>query len=92
MPQGGVLSGLLFSIFINDLPLHIEYCDNSLYADDAKIYLEIRNAEDINHMQRDINNMVNWCNKWRLVINPSIAFIYKITHVQFSGSIFPIIS
>ena len=38
VPQGGVLSGLLFSLYINDLPYHIENSKISLYADDAKIY------------------------------------------------------
>ena len=55
VPQGGVLSGMLFSIFINDLPRTLKTCQISLYADDAKIYSPVcstNNIPLITHLER----------------------------------------
>ena len=79
VPQGGVLSGLLFSLYINDLPHHIENSKISLYADDAKIYSEINSHNSIVLMQEDINRMAKWCRDWRLAVNPTKCF-----HVQYN--------
>ena len=35
--ESGVLSGMLFSLYINDLPEVMTTCQISLYADDAKL-------------------------------------------------------
>ena len=74
VPQGGVLSGLFFAIYINDLPLVFDSCKVSLYADDAKIYAPITSQASIQAVQKDINNMVEWCKKWRLNIHPDKCF------------------
>ena len=79
VPQGGVLSGLLFSLYINDLPLQIQHCNISLYADDAKIYTKVAKLSDIENMQQDINRMIQWCKDWRLTINPG-----KCNHIQYN--------
>ena len=70
VPQGGVLSGLLFSLYINDLPLYVKNVKISLYADDAKLYSAIKNQISINEMQEDLNRMMKWCTDWRLTLNP----------------------
>ncbi len=44
--QGSNLGTLLFAIFINDITLKIESSDILLYADDMKIYKEIRTEQD----------------------------------------------
>ena len=68
-PQGGVLSGLLFSIYINDLPDVIQNSQITMYADDAKIFAPITDQTSIQNQQSDLDNIGNWSTDWRLDLN-----------------------
>jgi len=59
LPQGSVLGPLLFLMFINDLDLHIH---NVLlkFADDTKICSRIRNSDDVQKLQEDLNTLQEW--------------------------------
>ena len=65
IPQGSVLGPLLFVIFINDLPTQVK-SDLFLFADDTKIFRNIRSEDDRETLQKDINTMLEWANKWQL--------------------------
>ena len=77
VPQGGVLSGLLFSLYINDLPDYIENSSISIYADDTKIFSEITSQESVSKLQRDLDSMVKWCKQWRLELNPTKFYVIQ---------------
>ena len=68
--QGSKLGPLCFNIFINDLPNNL-INKSILYADDGKIFCKITPKEIIeNTMQKDLNNLSNWCTKWSMRLNP----------------------
>ena len=74
VPQGGILSGLFFIIYMNDLYKHIHYCQVSLYADDTKLFAPVNDMNDISRIQLDIDAFHNWCQRWRLMLNPKKCF------------------
>jgi len=68
VPQGSVLGPLLFLIFINDLDEDIS--SNILkFADDTKIFREVRNCTECSHLQDDLDKLVSWAQKWQMEFN-----------------------
>ena len=70
IPQGSVLGPLLFLIYINDLPDDI----NStiyMYADDTKLYREIKSPDDHLILQDDLTKLCKWSKKWLLKFHPN---------------------
>ena len=71
IPQGSVLGPILFVIYINDLPEVIDEGSLAfLFADDTKIFREIKSNIDIQTLQNDIHNVVKWSNIWLLKFHP----------------------
>lgn len=70
VPQGSHLGPILFIIFINDIGEKFE-SEYLLYADDLKIYRRINDVEDMNSLQRDLNELHNWCAMNKLNLNKS---------------------
>lgn len=70
IPQGSVLSCLIFIIFINDIALVLVYCKIKLFADDALLYIDCKNLDDgswkINH---DLDNIFKYLCASKLSLN-----------------------
>ena len=65
IPQGSVLGPILFTMFINDIPVDIS-SKVKIFADDTKIY---NNTNNCNILQQDLFNLAQWSNKWLLPFN-----------------------
>ena len=74
VPQGSILGPLLFSVFIDDLG---DLCENTLYlyADDSTLFCEIRSTGEAEEasasLNRDLENMKRWADKWRVSFEPA---------------------
>ena len=77
IPQGSILGPLLFILYINDLPSEIT-SNVMLFADDTKIFHEIKSIDDQELLQSDINNMFEWSNKWLLRFHPDKCKVMRI--------------
>ena len=60
VPQGAVLSPTLFALFINNIPNSVYSSKIKLFADDIKLYKQIKTHNDAKLFQNDINSLSNW--------------------------------
>jgi len=57
--SGTVLGPLLFLLYANDICTGIR-SSIRLFADDCVLYRVIKTTEDHNHLQQDLNTLVEW--------------------------------
>ena len=83
VPQGSHLGPLLFIWYVNDISFILKIIEVLIYADDMKLFLEIKNQEDINVFQNEIHTFYIWCKKSLLEVNVKkcnvISFSRKLT-------------
>jgi len=68
VPQGSVLSPLLFLIYINDLDEDIKSLILK-FADDTKIFQKIVSEEDSRQLQNDLDVLLQWAGDWQMTFN-----------------------
>ena len=71
VPQGSVLSPLLFLIYVNDLPKpHHRQNSKSQFADDTALWAASINVHfAAKRLQKDLRKLAKWCAKWRIKLN-----------------------
>ena len=68
VPQGSVLGPILFLIYVNDLDANL-INNIAKFADDTKISSPAANIQQCSTLQRDLDNILNWSNKWGMQFN-----------------------
>jgi len=57
VPQGSHLGPLLFNIFINDISNVFKHSNFLLYADDLKIFRQVRIVNNVQCLQQDLDRL-----------------------------------
>lgn len=79
VPQGSILSPLLFNTLLCDLP-RSEEVSTLIYADDITMYVTAdTSTRAIELLQPAIDKFAIWATKWGLVLNPqkSVIILHK---------------
>ena len=79
VPQGSRLGPLLYLIFSLDLKrlLRNTRVKYKLYADDLKLYAEIKSQSDISHLQKAIDIVGHWVNENKMKISTPKCGVLK---------------
>ena len=77
-PEGGLISPILFSLYINDLSDGMS-SRVLMFADDAKLFRKIACQSDAEVLQKDLNQLCKWSKTWMLKLNPSKCKSFRMT-------------
>ena len=80
LPQGSILGPTLFLLYVNDLPEVISSSSRVLmFADDTKIFREIKTLGDASSLQEDLGKLATWSQSSGLLFNEAKCKAQHIT-------------
>ena len=93
VPQGSVLGPTLFLLYINDINNNVNSTVR-LFADDSLLYRPIWSQTDHEILQKDLEMLTSWANKWQMSFNVSKCKVLSITkkrlplvsHIQWTAN------
>jgi hypothetical protein len=70
--QGGLISPVLFSLYVNDMPSPAHHIKLALYADDTAVIATSRKPMLlVSYLESYLNDLQWWLSEWRIAINVS---------------------
>ena len=70
VPQGSILGPVLFSLYINDLPLHLKV-NTEIFADDTTIHTHNKCLKQLTQdIQESVDNLKNWTDYNHMALHP----------------------
>jgi hypothetical protein len=70
--NGGLISPVLFTLYVNDMPSSSHHVDLALYADDnAIIATSCKPTLLVSYLESYLNDLQRWLSDWRIAINVS---------------------
>jgi len=70
--QGGLISPVLFSLYVNEMPSPSYHVELAFYADDTAIIATSRKpALLVSYLESYLNDLQRWLSEWRIAINLS---------------------
>ena len=69
VPQGTVLASIFFIIMISDIDENLKNSIVRLFADDTRVSAKIRTKEDMELLQRDLEEVYSWAEKNAMEFN-----------------------
>ena len=67
--QGTVLAAILFVIMISDIDKNVNKSIVKSFADDTRVNKMINNPNDMEEMQKDLENIYEWAERNKIVFN-----------------------
>jgi hypothetical protein len=81
--QGGLISPVLFSLYVNDIPVPSRHVELALYADDTTVIATSRKpALLVSYLESYLADLELWLRKWRIAINVSKCMAMLFTRGQ----------
>ena len=71
----------LFLFYINDIPVGLDSTIR-LFADDTIAYLTITSNKDCLTLQKDLDKLGTWENKWKMAFHPDKCNVLSISTVK----------
>ncbi|CAL8088493.1 unnamed protein product [Orchesella dallaii] len=69
-PQGSTLSGLVFALYLNDLPEKLSNSKSLFYADDLGMHASAETIPEVeSKLQSDVDALESWCSENGMKIN-----------------------
>ena len=80
LPQGSVIAPILWLIYINDISDNWKEVEESLFADDTAMIAQSKDFRvAAQHIQKNLDDLKIWCEKWKVLVNASKCEVLLIT-------------